>query len=115
MVIIPKDKPVDDQGRPTPHKSVRITVDSETVNKAIWRTRYPSKSIDDLVVQANGAVVVSVIDIMKAFHQIMLHPESRYLTTITTHVGLLRYFRLHMGISCASEVLTDEIRKILET
>jgi len=55
MVIIPKDKPVDAQGRPTPHKSVRIT----------------------------------------------------------THVGLLRYLRLHMGISCASEVFTEEIRKLL--
>ena len=114
MVIIPKDKPVDEQGRPTTHKSVRITVDSKAVNKAIRRTRYPSKSIDDLVVQANGAVMFSVIDIMKAFHQIELHPESRYLTTITTHVGLLRYLRLHMGISCASEIFTEEIRKLLE-
>ncbi len=113
MVIIPKDKPVDDQGRPAPHKSVRITCDSKAVNKAILRTRYPGKSIDDLVVQVNGSVVFSVIDIMKAFHQLELHPDSRYLTTITTHVGLLRYLRLHMGISCASEVFTEEIRKLL--
>ena len=73
MVIVPKDKPVDDQGRPTPHKSVQITVDSKAVNKCIRRTRYPSKTIDDLVVQANGAVVFSKIDITKVFHQIELH------------------------------------------
>ena len=40
----------------------------------------------------------------------MLAEESRYLTTITTHIGLLRYLRLHMGISCASEIFTEAIR-----
>jgi len=34
MVAIPKDKPVDEQGRPSTDKSVRITVDSKAVNKA---------------------------------------------------------------------------------
>jgi len=113
MVIVPKDKPIDENGKPRPHMSVRITCDSKAVNKAIRRTRYPSKCIDDLVVQVNGSVVFSVIDIMKAFHQLELHEESRYLTTLTTHVGLVRYLRLHMGISCASEIFTEEIRKLL--
>ncbi len=34
MVVIPKDKQVDEQGRPSTDKSVRITVDSKAVNKA---------------------------------------------------------------------------------
>ncbi len=38
---------------------------------------------------------------------------KRNLTTITTHQGLMRYTRLHMGISCASEMLSEHIRIIL--
>lgn len=80
MVIIPKDKP--------PHKSVRITCDSKAVNKAIRRTRYPGKSIDDLVAQVNGAAVFSKIDIMKAFHQLELHLDSRYMTKEVVFFGM---------------------------
>ena len=56
----------------------------------------------------------SKLDIIKAFHQLELHKDSRYLTTIITHLGLYRYLRLHMGVSCASEVFTEEIRRMFE-
>jgi hypothetical protein len=62
----------------------------------------------------NGARVFSKIDLRKAFHQLLLDEASRNLTTITTHVGLFRYTRLHMGISCASEIFTETIRVLLE-
>jgi hypothetical protein len=61
----------------------------------------------------NGATKLSKLDIIKAFHQLMMDKESRHLTTITTHIGLLRYKRLHMGISCASEIFTEVIRVML--
>jgi hypothetical protein len=39
---------------------------------------------------------------------------SRNLTCVNTHEGLLRYRRLHMGISCASEIFTEQIRVMLQ-
>ena len=62
----------------------------------------------------NGAKMFSKLDIRQAFHQLPLAEESRNLTTIATHLGLYRYKRLHMGISCASEIFTEVIRRILE-
>ena len=62
----------------------------------------------------NGAKIFSKLDIKKAFHQIPLAEESRNLTTITTHLGLFRYTRLHMGISCASEIFSEAFRVMLE-
>ena len=93
---------------------VRIVVDNRAQNKAIRRTHYPTKTIEELIYEMNGATIFSKLDIIKAFHQFMLEEAQRYLTTITTHEGLLRYTRLHMGISCASEVFTEHIRRILE-
>ena len=92
---------------------VRITADGRALNKAIIRTKYPSKTIDDLIFLANGGVEWSVLDIRKAFHQIALAKDSRYWTAITTHVGLFQYNRMHMGISCESEIFTEKIRVLL--
>ncbi len=93
---------------------VRIVVDNRAQNKAIRRTHYPTRTIEELIYEMNGAKIFSKLDIIKAFHQFMLEDAQRYLTTITTHEGLLRYTRLHMGISCATEVFTEHVRRILE-
>lgn len=112
LVIVPKDLEVRKgkvgTSRPTSgsepqHEyAIRITCDSRAQNKAIRRTRYPSRTVEDLIQAVNGAKMFSKLDITKAFHQLELDEESRNHTTITTHIGLFRYRRLHMGISCAS-------------
>lgn len=105
LVIVPKST--------SPELKIRITSDSRAVNKAIKRTRFPCKTIDDIVYLVNGSKVFSKLDIMKAFHQLELAKESRNLTTVTTHIGLYRYKRLHMGVSSASEIFSEVIREIL--
>ena len=100
-------KPNSDE--PRKELDIRITCDSRAQNKAIRRTRYPSKTVEGLVFMVNGAKVFSKVDIIKAFHQLMLDESCRNLTTVTTHIGLFRYIRLHMGISCASEIFTETI------
>jgi hypothetical protein len=118
LVVIPKDR------NPTGSLSclnekakqieVRLTCDSRALNKAIRRTRFPTKTLEDIVYMVNGATVFSKLDIRKAFHQLELSEESRGHTTIVTHKGLYRYKRLHMGISCASEIFTETVRVILQ-
>ena len=70
----------------------------------IERERYPMPTLDDLVTDLNGASVFSRVDLNDAYHQVELDPESRHLTTFSTHMGLFCYKRLNMGISCASEI-----------
>ena len=77
-------------------------------NKALKRTRFAMRNKDDLVVIVNGAMMFSKLDITKAFHQMPLAEQSRNFTTITTHKGLYRYKRLHMGIASASEIFTEK-------
>jgi transposase InsO family protein len=93
---------------------VRLTCDSKALNKALRRTKYPCKTLEDLVCQVNGATRFSKLDITKAFHQLDLDESSQAYTTITTHIGLFRYKKLHMGIASASEVFTETIRVLLE-
>ena len=52
--------------------------------------------------------------INQGYNQQELAPESRYITTFSTHMGLMRYTRLNFGISSAAEIFQNVIREALE-
>ena len=54
-------------------------------NKAVKREKHLMPTINDLVVDLNGATVFSKLDLSSGYHQLELAPESRH---ITTQVGL---------------------------
>ena len=58
--------------------TVRLTSDCKALNAAIKRTRFPSKTLDDMIYMVNGAKFFSKLDITKAFHQLELARESRH-------------------------------------
>ena len=107
IVVVPK---------PQKPNEIRICVDMRALNKAIIRERYIIPTIDDVVSDLNGCKIFSKIDLNQGYHQIPLHPNSRPLTTFSTHIGLFRYKRLNFGLSCAAEVfqkkVSDAIRGI---
>ena len=43
----------------------------------------------------------------------MLHPDSRHLTTFSTHVGLWCYKRLNFGMSCSAEIFQKRINDVI--
>ena len=98
-----------------PKKSgaVRICVDMREANKAIKREKHLMPTIDDLIAHLNGATHFSTLDLSSGFHQLELAPESRNLTTFSTHIGLRRYKRLPFGINAASEIFQEGIRELL--
>ena len=83
-------------------------------NKAIERERHLTPTIDDLIMDLNGAKVFSKLDLKNGFHQLELEPDSRYMTTFSTHAGLWRYKRLNFGVSAAPEIFQNEIMQALE-
>ena len=82
-------------------------------NRAIERERHVTPTVDDLIHDLNGATIFSHLDLRSGYHQLELAPESRYITTFSTHLGLHRYKRLIFGISCASEVFQHAIEQVL--
>ena len=98
-----------------PKKSgdVRICVDMREANKAVQRIKHVMSTIDELITDLNGTCVFSTLDLKSAYHQLELNPESRYITTFTTHVGLWRYKRLMFGINAASEIFQNTLSELL--
>ena len=98
-----------------PKKSaeVRICVDMGEANKAVKREKHLMPTIDDLIADLNGATHLSTRDLSSGYHQLELAPESRFVTTFSTHVGLRRYKRLPFGIYAASEIFQESIKELL--
>ena len=84
--------------KPKQPGKLRLCVDMRAPNKAILRTRHIIPTIEDLVVDLNGAKYFSKLDMNQGYHQLELAPESRYITTFSTHRGLYRYKRLNFGM-----------------
>ncbi|CAL9704506.1 unnamed protein product [Knipowitschia caucasica] len=83
-------------------------------NTAIQRERHITPTMDDVIHELNGATVFSKLDLRAGYHQLELHPDSRYITTFSTHKGLRRYKRLNFGISSAAEVFQNTICQTLQ-
>ena len=100
--------------KPKDPDKVRICVDMRQANTAIQRERHITPTMDDVIHELNGATVFSKLDLTAGYHQLELHPASRYITTFTTHQGLRRYKRLNFGISSAAEVFQNAICQTLQ-
>lgn len=83
-------------------------------NTAIQREKHVAPTIDDMILDLHGAKVFSKLDLNAGYHQLELHPESRNITTFSSHVGLRRYKRLSFGISSAAEVFQNTLSTALE-
>ena len=98
-----------------PKKSgIRICVDMRAANQAIERERNPVSTVEDLIVDLNGATVFSKIDLNQGYHQLELAEDSRSITAFANHVGLFRYKRLSFGINSAAEIFQKSIEEVLQ-
>ena len=100
--------------KPKNPNEIRLCVDMRLPNKAILRSRHITPTLDDMILDLNGAKVFSKCDLKNGYHQLELSKESRNITTFTTHVGLRRYKRLSFEISSAAKIFQNTPSSALE-
>ncbi|UYV75502.1 hypothetical protein LAZ67_13000419 [Cordylochernes scorpioides] len=89
--------------------SIRLCVDLREPNKAVILDAYPIPLIEDILSSLHGCKVFTNLDLSQAYHQIRLHPDSRYLTAFITLMGIYQFKRLPYGLSSAHQVLFKDI------
>ena len=92
---------------------IRLCVDLREVNKAIVEDKFPLPNIQDLFAELRGASVFSSLDLASAYHQVLLHEESRDMTTFITHDGLFRFKRVCFGLSSAPSAFQKLMSSVL--
>ncbi|UYV63678.1 hypothetical protein LAZ67_2005285 [Cordylochernes scorpioides] len=87
--------------------SIRLCVDLREPNKAVILDAYPIPLIEDILSSLHGCKVFTNLNLSQAYHQIRLHPDSRYLTAFITHMGSYQFKRLPYGLSSAPGAFKD--------
>ena len=93
---------------------VRLYADYRlTVNPQIVPQRHPTPTPEEVFAGVRGKVFAR-LDLRDAYLQQELEPDSKDITTVTTHIGRLRMNRLPFGISECCGIFQSAIDQILE-
>ncbi len=95
-------------------EKIRICLDPSNLNRAIKRSIYPMKTVEQVMSEMKGAKVFSVLDAKSGYCQLPLDEESSYLTTFNSPVGRFRWLRLPFGIKSAPEIYQRVMDTMLE-
>ena len=82
---------------------LRVCVDYRGINKDTVPDCFPIPRIDDLIdmVGRCKGKVFTTLDLMKGYHQIRMHSESKDKTAFTCHMGHFQYRRMPFGLTNA--------------
>ena len=82
----------------------RFVVDFSGVNKCIERPIHPFMSGRELLRQIpDGQRFFCKLDALSGFHQIELHPDSRFITTFIIERGTFVYLRCPQGLNASGD------------
>ncbi|KAI7938370.1 hypothetical protein MJO28_015290 [Puccinia striiformis f. sp. tritici] len=79
----------------------RMVGDFRCLNNYTKADYYPIPRIDHSLHNLSKAKYITAMDVLKGFHQIPIHPESRKFMRIVCHLGIYEYLRMPFGIKNA--------------
>ena len=81
-----------------------MCVDFIDLNKACLKDQYLLFSIDRLVGLTSGHKMVSFLDAVSGYHQIMMDTKDAKKTTFTTDLGVFCYKVMSFGLTNAGKL-----------
>ncbi|GBN12396.1 Transposon Ty3-I Gag-Pol polyprotein [Araneus ventricosus] len=90
--------------------------DYRALNSQTLKDKYPIPCIADFTTELHGSKIFSRIDLIKAYHQIPIHPEDIHKMAICTPFGLFESTRMQFGLCNASATFQrfiDEVTRDL--
>ena len=103
IVTVPKPK----------NDSLRLCLDMRRPNLSILREKHPIPKLEEVLPNIADAKFFTKIDLKEGYHQILLHEDSRDITTFITHEGLYRFKVLLYGVNSGFEHFQKIIEQVI--
>ena len=71
-------------------------------------------TVDEVMTNLNGAQFLPKIGLSTASYKLVLAEDFRYITNISTHIGLFQYARLNYGTNAAAELFQFTLQEALK-
>ena len=68
--------------------------------------------MDELVAKFSGAMYFTIVDMLKGYWQVVLHPDLRKLTCMALDIGRFQWKRLPMGSIIASDIFQQKLDSV---
>ena len=93
--------------------AMRMCVDYKVLNKYSKSIMYPLPDISQIVQQLSGSTVFATLDMTSGYHQLLVDPASRHLTSFRTHTGQFLYTRCPFGLKNAPPWFQLQLSKVM--
>ena len=93
---------------------LRLCLDPRPLNKALRRSTYPIRVIDDLLPRLSRAKFFSVCDAKNGYWQLKLDESSIDLTAMATLFGRYAWKRMPFGVSLAPKIFQEKLDRAIE-